>query len=191
MLFKKMLLAIAICGSLAAQADTQNFYVGAQYNKVTLKEKESSFSTSIDFGSISGLVGYTFNEYFALEGRLGTGTSDKTYREDGYKESFGVNLQTMILAKGNYKLSNEFSVFALAGYSKTEFEYKETAPSYSFSEKDSLNGLTFGVGGEFRFKNNLAVNLEYVVLPDETLRDGPYSFKLEANNLSIGVNYYF
>lgn len=191
MLFKKMLLATAICAAFTAQADTQNFYAGAQYNKVTLKEKDSGFSASVDFGSVSALVGYKFNDYFALEGRLGTGTSDKSYSEDGYKESFGVNLQTMILAKGSYQLSDEFSVFALAGYSKTEFEYKETAPSYSFSEKDSLHGLTYGIGAEFRFENNFAVNLEYVVLPDETLRDGPYSFKLEANNFSIGVNYYF
>lgn len=29
------------------------------------------------------------------------------------------------------------------------------------------------------------------MLPDETLRDGSYSFKLESNNLSAGVNYYF
>lgn len=191
MSFKKMLVAVALSSVFAAHADTQNFYVGGQYNKTTLEEKDSGYSVSVDFGSLSALAGYQFNDYFAVEARLGTGINDKSFSEDGYKESFGVNLQTMLVAKARYQLSSEFSVFALAGYSKTEFEYKETGPSYSFSEKDSLTGLALGIGGEFRFANNVAVNVEYVILPDETFRDGPYSFKLEANNLSVGVNYYF
>ncbi|GAB57732.1 porin family protein [Rheinheimera nanhaiensis] len=191
MSFKKMLVAVALSSVFAVQADTQNFYVGGQYNKTTLEEKDSGYSVSVDFGSLSALAGYQFNDYFAVEARLGTGINDKSFSEDGYKESFGVNLQTMLVAKARYQLSSEFSVFALAGYSKTEFEYKETGPSYSFSEKDSLTGLALGIGGEFRFANNVAVNVEYVMLPDETFRDGPYSFKLEANNLSVGVNYYF
>lgn len=191
MSFKKMLVAVALSSVFAAHADTQNFYVGGQYNKTTLEEKDSGYSVSVDFGSLSALAGYQFNDYFAVEARLGTGINDKSFSEDGYKETFGVNLQTMLVAKARYQLSNEFSVFALAGYSKTEFEYKETGPSYSFSEKDSLTGLALGIGGEFRFANNFAVNVEYVMLPDETFRDGPYSFKLEANNLSVGVNYYF
>lgn len=191
MSFKKMLVAAALCSTFAAQADVQNFYVGGQYNKTTLEEKESGLSASIDFGSLTALAGYKFNEFIAVEARIGTGINDKSFSEDGYKESFGVDLQTMLIAKASYKLSNEFSVFALAGYSKTEFEYKESGPSYSFSETDSLSGLALGIGAEFRFANNFAVNLEYVMLPDETLREGSYSFKLEANNLSVGVNYYF
>ncbi|WP_445766001.1 porin family protein [Rheinheimera sp.] len=191
MLFKKMLVAVAICGTFAAQATTENFYVGAQYNKTTLKEKDSGYSVSVGFGNLTALAGYKFNDYFAVEGRIGTGINDKSFSEDGYKESFGVDMQTMLLGKANYKLSNEFSVFALAGYSKTEFEYKESGPSYSYSEKDSLSGLALGIGGEFRFANNIAIHVEYLMLPDETLREDEYSLKLEANNLSVGVNYYF
>ncbi|MBU2114486.1 MAG: porin family protein [Gammaproteobacteria bacterium] len=191
MSFKKMLVAAALCSTFAVHADTENFYVGGQYSKTTLKEKESGFSASVDFGSLSALAGYKINNYFAVEARLGTGVKDESYSEDGYKESFGVSLQTMLLGKASYKLSNEFSVFAVAGYSKTEFEYKETEGSFSYSEKDTINGLALGIGGEFRFANNVAVNVEYLMLPDETFRDDGYSLKIEANNLSVGVNYYF
>lgn len=191
MSFKKMLVAVALCSTFAAQADPQNFYVGAQYNKTTLKEKDSGLSVSVDFGSLTALAGYQFNDYFAVEGRVGTGVSDKSFSEDGYKETFGIDTQTMLLAKASYKLSNEFSLFAVAGYSKTEFEYKETGPSYSFSEKDSLSGFALGIGGEYRFANDIAINVEYMMLPDETFRDGQYSAKLEGNNLSVGLSYYF
>ncbi|MDP5136101.1 outer membrane beta-barrel protein [Rheinheimera baltica] len=191
MLFKKMVLVAAVIGSFAAQAEVQNFYVGGQYNKTTLEENESGFSGSVDFGSITALAGYKFNDYLAVEARFGTGVKDKSSNEDGYKESFGVDMQTMLVAKASYNLSNEFSVFAVAGYSKTDFKYEESEPGYSFSETDSLNGLALGIGAEFKFSNNVAVNLEYVMLPDKTFRDGSYSFKLESNNLSLGVNYYF
>lgn len=191
MSFKKMLLAVAIVSSFAAQADMQNLYVGGQYNKTTLKEKDSGYSASVDFASLTALAGYKFNDYIAVEARLGTGVDDKSSRNGSYKESFGVDMQTMLLAKASYNLSQEFALFGVAGYSKTEFEYKESDTSYSFSESDSLNGLALGIGAEFKFANNVAVNLEYVMLPDKTYRDGAYSFKLEANNLSLGVNYYF
>lgn len=191
MLFRKMVLLSALLGSFAVQANIQNFYVGGQYSKTTLKEKESDFSASVDFGVLTALAGYKYNNYLAVEARLGTGIKDKSYSEDGYKETFGIDLQTMLIAKASYPLSNEFTVFGLAGYSKTEYGYKESGPSYSFSETDSLSGLALGIGGEFKFANNFAVNLEYVMLPDETFRDGQYSLKLESNNLSLGINYYF
>ena len=47
MSFKKMLVAAALCSTFAVHADTENFYVGGQYSKTTLKEKESGFSRSI------------------------------------------------------------------------------------------------------------------------------------------------
>lgn len=191
MSFKKVMLVAALFGSFAANANVENFYVGGQYNKTTLKEKESGFSGSVDFGSLTALAGYQFNDYLAVEARLGTGVKDKSSNDDGYKESLGVGLQTMLLAKAHYNLSDEFALFAVAGYSKTEIEYKESEPGFSFSETDSLNGLALGIGGEFKFANNFGVHLEYIMLPDKTFREDGYSLKFEANNLSLGVNYYF
>lgn len=190
-MFKKALLVSMLFIGFAAQAEQNNFYVGGQYSKTTLKEKESGYSGSVDFGSISALAGYQFNDYFALEARLGTGVKDKTSYDEEYKETLSIDLQAMLLAKASYALSKEFSVFAVAGYSKTEFAYKETGPSFGFSESESLNGLAYGIGAEYKFNDKLAVHLEYVVLPDKTFRDEEDSLKLEADNLSLGVSYYF
>jgi opacity protein-like surface antigen len=189
MLFKKMVLVGALLGSFAAQAEMQNFYFGGQYNKTTLKA--SGGDASVDFGSLTALAGYSFNDYFAVEARLGTGVKDESDRDGDYSEKFGVDLQTMLLARANYSLSDAFSVFAVAGYSKTDFGYKETSSSYSFSETDTVNGIALGLGAEIKLPNNFAIHLEYLKLPDETLSEGPYSIKVKSDNLSVGLNYYF
>lgn len=183
-------LVLAACSTAAVAADSP-FYVGAQVSATELKETEAGNSDSFDFTTLSALAGYQFTPYIAAEVRLGKGVKGESYRDFDYSEKLSVDLQSMLLLKGTVPVTDTLSLYGVAGYASTKFKYEERAIGFLYSDTETVDGLAWGVGAGFRVTPRLTATLEYLQLPDEKFSDGPYNFKLQANNLTLGLNYQF
>lgn len=188
----KKFVVLGIATLFAGQAMANDgLYVGGQYSKNTLKVKEDGISLSTDVGILNLIGGYQFNQNFALEARLGTGVKDKKWREGSYTEKLSAGLSSGLYAKGIVPLSQEFSVYGVAGYARTEYKDTETGPNYKDTDKYSSNGFSYGIGGEFAFTPQLSATLEFLSLPTKTFREDGWEFKIRSSNVSVGINYRF
>lgn len=189
----KPFVALVVISGLVAPALAMDspFYVGGQVSATKLKEMDSSESVSFDFTTISVLAGYQFNPYVAAEVRFGTGVKGERYREPGFQEELTVDQQSMLLLKAGVPLSNSLSLYGLAGYGASKFKYEVQDEGFRFTDSETLDGFAWGVGAGLKFTPRLTATLEYLQLPQERFRDGSDSYKLKANNLSLGLNYQF
>jgi len=193
----KKLLGLAIITAFASTAVTPviaadtPFYVGGQIGAAKLKETESGFSESFDFTTLSAVAGYSFNQYLAAEIRLGTGIRDESFSEGGFSEKFKISQQNLLLVKGTVPVSEAFSLYGLAGFGSVKFKYEEREPGFSYSETDTVDGFSWGVGAAFNITSNWSASLEYLQLPEETFREGPFTLKFKTSSVNLGVNYRF
>lgn len=106
--------------------------------------------------------GLAFNDYFALEGHLGTGGSDE-----------GVELDDLVglYAKGSVPLGSQFRLYGLAGVTQVELDV------------DEENDVSYGGGAELDVTPNLAARADYMRYLDEE------NYNFDA--ASVGVTYHF
>ncbi len=185
---KKLALMVGAAALLAGQAvASEGFYVGAQYDRHTLKDSEDGISVSYKLGSVGVLGGYQLNENFAIEGRWHTGVQDKSLSFDDFRAKVELSNRFALLGKGMVPLSDEFSLYGLAGYSHAK--YRISATDGQNSGRVSLNGkgVTWGVGGQYAFNDHFAVHLEYNDLPKAKF-EGESS---RASAVTVGFSYKF
>jgi len=182
---------IAALSSMPLLAHTEGFYVGGQLSNTTLKETEASYSESTSFMVLSGLAGYKFNPYFAIEARLGSGINDEAYIDDGDRVTLSVARQSAIMLKGIVPINDAFSLYGIAGMAAVKYDLSITGNNFTLSDSETLDGFSAGVGAEFNVSPQLALTLEYMQLPDKTFGSGIDRFRLQTNSVSLGVNYRF
>ena len=119
-------------------------------------------------------AGYTINQYFAVEAKyINTPWGDK----DKSLKHYGIYL------KPSYEISENFDIYALLGYGKTECE----------TTKGSYSGFAWGAGAEYTFnkkvegfKDGLGVYVEYLRPLKKT---GNKNITIDMIN--TGVTYHF
>lgn len=191
-MFKSGILLVTMAAfSSSVMAATSPLYVGTQFSATSLKETDDFDRISFDFNTLTILAGYQFSDFVAAEVRLGRGVKDETYREPGFSERLKVKQQTMLLLRGSVPLSESFSLYGLAGYGGSKFEYQVTDGNNRFSDQETLDGFAWGIGAGLMIAPQLTLTFEYLQLPQERFRDGNDSYKLQANNISVGLNYRF
>ncbi|WP_019022875.1 MULTISPECIES: porin family protein [unclassified Thioalkalivibrio] len=175
---RKTALALVSFGFLApalalAQPSAGTPYVGGQYSH--LDADVSGVSGSWNPDALVARGGYFFNEYFAVEGRAGTGLSDDT------DNGVDVELDYMIggYARGNLPVSNVVSLYGMAGVTHAE----ATASGGGVSVTDDDTGPSYGVGAEFNVANDLGLSVEWMRYMDESDYD--------VDAISVGMNYHF
>lgn len=106
--------------------------------------------------------GTQFNDYFALEGHLGTGGSDG-----------GAELDYLVgaYAKGIAPIAPTARLYGLVGMTEVDFDH------------DSESGFSYGAGAEIDVANNLSVNADYMRYLDKS------SYDFDA--ASVGLRYRF
>lgn len=179
----------ALSGSALAAASP--LYLGGQFSATNLKETDDFGRVTFDFNTLTVLAGYQFTDHVAAEVRFGRGVKDESFSEPGFSERLKVKQQTMLLLKGAVPLSDSFSLYGLAGYGGSKFEYQVRNGNQSFRDQETLDGFAWGVGAGLTIAPRLTLTLEYLQLPQEKFRDGNDNYKLQANNLSFGLNYQF
>ncbi len=108
-------------------------------------------------------AGVAFNDYFALEGHLGTGGSDGgldlDYLAGGY-------------AKGMLPITPRFKLYGLLGATEVEFD-----------GADSESDVSYGGGASYALMPNLTLDADYM----RYLEESSYDF----DAVSLGASYRF
>ncbi|MCJ8294701.1 MAG: porin family protein [Colwellia sp.] len=184
-----------LVSTYASSAFAENsWYLGAQYSA-----QEVASSPDRELNTAGIVAGYQFNEFFALETRVNIGTtgyshqilSDQEYKED-------IDTQASLLIKASYPISNGFSIYALAGMSKSKYEITTTShhtdidgnttQTYPHLIKASESGFNYGVGLNYKISEEFSLFVDYQVLPELSIVSGDSS---NWNSINIGVNYSF
>lgn len=172
-----------------------NWYVGALYNA-------QEFSVQ-DFNAAGVIGGYDFNDYFALEARVSTGTSGYStfygtpdLPEDEYSED--IDTQASLLLKASYPIFESFKVYGMAGYTQTRLEINgygqyndedgEITGNYPYRMTYTEDGFSYGAGLSYSITARFNIFIDHQVLPNfEPNADVSRSWK----STTIGVNYQF
>ncbi|MCJ8297113.1 MAG: porin family protein [Colwellia sp.] len=171
-----------------------SWYLGAQYS---VQEVASLPDRELNTAGI--VAGYQFNKFFALETRMNIGTSGYSHSRSSdqeYKED--IDIQASLFIKGSYPISNTFSIFALAGVSKSKYEITTTrhhtdidgnyTQIYPHIIKHSESGFNYGVGLNYQISEAFSLYIDYQVLPDLVISSRDLS---SWNSTNIGGSYTF
>lgn len=153
MTIKPLLLALPLFYMPAAYAD---FYLGGQLNYGSVKtsaEQDDGTGTGTvvthDFdGSVAsalGQLGFFFNDFSAVEMRMGSGVS----------KSNGIEVDSLIggYGKFNFPITKQVAFYGLAGYSKVKLD---------IGNKPTESGFSAGLGFHYAFDRYWAMTGEYM-----------------------------
>lgn len=153
-MFKKTAIFAAFSASilLAGQAHA-GAYAGGSLNIINYDDIDLG---SIRFSAMSGIIGYNFNDFVSLEGRIGTGITQGEYEYWG--STIEVDLDTMV---GGYvrltaPVNDAFRPYVVAGTTQGKITYSV----WSYEESESENDISFGAG--FELGTEVTFRLEYM-----------------------------
>lgn len=162
----------------AAEPGQPGFYVGGVLTRTNYKE--SGFPSASPT-ALALQAGWAYNEYLAVEARLGTGIASDSLGFQGVDVDLKVDYYYSALLRATLPLRPDFNVYAVGG--ATEGKLKARALGVTSSDSDSA--ASFGAGLEYRFGPDtaMAVDLEYARL----LSGDDY----DLDGLSVGLRYRF
>ena len=148
---------------LTETTNKTNFYLGAGSAFV------NSNNVKVDSTKLTFLGGYSFNKYLGIEGRYSFNNGNNT---DIWS----------IFVKPKYPILNNLNLYGLIGYGGIK------VPPH---QKEDVQ---FGLGAEYSLSPNIGVYADYTTVYDDKIFDyvDEYSdFKVDVNNVNIGVKYFF
>ncbi len=126
-----------------------------------------------NFNALYVRGGFDITAFFGLEAEGQIGIQDDTVNlGGGLTADVGLNYGIAGFAKAQYPVSEQFSVFARAGYAWAEFD----ASAAGLTIKEDDDGFAYGVGAEWAFSGPNAIRFDYT----------RYNFEGDANVWSIG-----
>jgi opacity protein-like surface antigen len=171
--------AVALLTAANAQAD---FYKSKPYVGGNLAGNTLSITGVPD--DLSLLTGYArfgaqFDDYFALEWRIGAGLQDDDAEVMNAKTDINLDLFYGAYVLGGIPITEYFYPYALIGYTKAELELNSADFASEYKEGD----ISFGVGVNFDVSNQFAINLEYLQYIEEN--------GVELSGPTLGFLFYF
>jgi opacity protein-like surface antigen len=156
-----------------AEVDNSSFYVGVGliYNRVYATDSgwfDSAPDTQDETGGFTGLVGYNFNEYIAVEGRI-----SQSFFEENYADVFTYSL----FVKPQYPVTEDFSIYGLLGFGGVMVDGAEGNHPGAANPGDTIlddTGFQWGIGASYAFTEAWSVFVDYTSL----IKDGDIDSKL-------------
>lgn len=167
------ILAAAITAALGFSgiAHAEGLYTGADLQLQQQELKGFGHSETGKVGAINAKLGYEINEYFALEARAGTGLKDGDFFGTNYKLKNSIGTYAI----ASYPLTDDFSVYGLAGYTKSKYSL------------GNIDGFSYGVGAKYKLSPVIALTSEL----GHYGQDKEDGLELDNNALSFGFQYKF
>ncbi|MCG9581128.1 porin family protein [Vibrio tubiashii] len=209
---KKVLSVAAVALALSATAAQahEGLYVGGNFQmgnfdlKPEVKEANDAFGGKYTAATVNLVAGYDFNQYFAVEGRVGIPSStETTSKGDAYGTlTLEGKPQTSyaVFGKGTLPITEMFSVYALAGVGSSPYKVEATATagSHSINGSEKFDGvsLQYAAGVEVNFTPQIAMTAEYgmygygkkeIVLANDMKSNTKY----DTTAFNIGIKYKF
>ncbi|WP_414828469.1 porin family protein [Alteromonas sp. H39] len=164
--------------------DESGFYVGGNYGYLRV-EGEDDFDDDKDVWQ--GLLGYRFNEYFALEGSFidfgDYGNDVAGASTDGYTAAL----------KGSFPITERLSIYGKLGQLWSETEYNVGTFNNDYDDES----LFVGGGLSFAVTPNFLINAEYTVYDAELDAESAVediddtNFETDLKQASLGIEYRF
>ena len=128
------------------------FYVGANYATVKYEVSDWGFLVDFDMTALVVNAGLNLNDYFAIEGRIGTGLKGESWPGLGPE----IDMLYGVYARGEYPMQN-FKPYLVLGHSWLEVDYDAILT-------DDSDNISYGIGADFKFADKYSINLEYLYL---------------------------
>lgn len=141
--------ALIAASAASAQEADGKFNFGAGYTFLDTDE--------VEFDALTLRAGYDVTEFFGVEGEALIGLGDESTTVLGTTVDAEFNYGLGLYAKGQYPLTEAFSVHGRVGYVWAEVE----ASAVGVSASDEEDGLGYGVGVEYAFNGLNAVRADY------------------------------
>lgn len=143
--------AAALIAASAASAQTPEgqFNLGAGYTFLDVD--------GVEFDALTLRGGYDINEYFGVEGEALIGLGDESETVAGINVDASLEYSLGAYAKGQYPITDAFSVHGRVGYVVAEIE----ASAAGVSASEDEDGVGYGVGAEYAFNGLNAVRADY------------------------------
>lgn len=182
---KKVLSVAAVALALSATAVQahEGFYAGTSYQAANFKVKDAE--GKLKAHTLNIVAGYDFNEYLAVEGRFGVPTSKETHNGVDAKPKTSYAL----FGKGTLPLTDMFSVYAVAGYGKSPFQFEAKGQKLK-ADKASLQ---YAAGVEVNFTPQIAMTAEYGMYGygKKSLPLNLGEVKYDTTGFNLGIKYKF
>ena len=184
MRFAKILLAsvatLGFAGAAHAQVDGRGVYAGAGVDTL-----------EFDTYGVSGKLGYNFNEYFGVEGQIGTGISEEDDSIDGFDIGAGLDWYGGAFGVLRAPVTEQFDIFGRAGYyfAEVDGDITNTVDNISTDVSASTDGFALGAGVQFNFgpEGKNGIRAEYTYLDVQEIDDVDVDeFDLSGDLWSIG-----
>ena len=192
MMIKKIVVASALAMSslLTATHASAQAFVGASVGQSDIDEDITaglitSGSTDSKDTAFKLFGGYMFNRHFGVEAAY-VDLGEASYSGDfvgapvtgGKVETSGFGVSAL----GSYPVTEQFSIFGKIGIFFWEAEASDTTGGIPFSAKTDGTDVSFGVGVNFNFTQNLGVRAEW----ERFALD-----EVDADLISIGIQWRF
>jgi len=146
-------------------------------------------------GDVVAKIGYNFNKYIGVEGRLGYGVTSADHDGGGdseMKENYGIYLKPQL------PLGDKVSLFGLLGYAKAKVESTAGGTNTLAGTLDE-DSPSFGLGLEFAINDSWSIVAEGVrILHSVEASSGTYTptpnpaeDDINLDTYGLGVNYKF
>ncbi|WOI54666.1 porin family protein [Parvularcula sp. LCG005] len=111
----------------------------------------------VDFDAVNLRAGYDFNDYFGVEAETLIGVGEEDFSIGAVSGDAELNYSFGAYGKAQYPVTDQFSVFARAGWVTSEVE----ADIAGLAIDESEDGLAYGAGAEYRFTDKHGVRADY------------------------------
>lgn len=128
-----------------------------------------------DAYTLSARGGYSFNQYFALEGQGGFGISEEDDSIDGFDIGAGIDWYAAGFAVGKVPVTPQVDLLGRAGYyfAEVDGDITNTVSNLTTDVDADVDGFAFGAGAQFKFGdgNRNAIRAEYTYLDTQEIND--------------------
>ncbi|THB68880.1 MAG: porin family protein [Gammaproteobacteria bacterium] len=167
-MFKKISVIVAVFGFVFAttsNAGDMGMYAGGSLASIDYEITEDGYEDEgLDMIVGSGMFGFSFNENFSVEGRLGFGLTDDEIGDVTFETEyfFSAFLRAAIPVDGG-------NIYGLIGVSNVKFKYSYPWFGDTYSESESESDVSFGIGAELPIYSKGMLGIEYIELIDKEI----------------------
>lgn len=104
------------------------------------------------------IAGHQFNDYFALEARMGTGLKSDTVTFNGQPMKVDTNTFMGLYGKALLPLESPITPYIVVGATRGTTTLKVNG----LKDKDSDSDLSYGIGADWAVSQSFSVNIEYM-----------------------------
>ena len=175
---KKQIISLLLLTSLI---QAENFYLGYDFLKVNYED--SGVNKDFNPTAVTWKAGYSVNEYFAVEARVGLGVDNDRQKNLITDDGLGISEATVelnrlysVLLKGSYPLVKGLKVNAFLGGSRVKFLVDS---NQNYHSENSDNSVSLGAGLSYDISQKVFLNADYIA----------YTNNVEAIQVGMGFRF--